>query len=40
MMAGESENKAGSVILQKLIASHSVENIGSTDCQVLIVERK
>jgi beta-alanine degradation protein BauB len=39
-VTGEGESKAGSVILQNPIAKHSVENIGSTDCQVLIVERK
>ena len=37
---GESEVKAGSVVLQDAIPSHSFKNTGTTDCQVLIVERK
>jgi hypothetical protein len=36
----EGEVKAGTVNLQKPIASHSLENISSKECQVLIVERK
>ena len=36
----EGEAKAGSVLLNSAIASHSLENIGTTDCQTLLVERK
>lgn len=36
----EAQRPAGSATLQPHIASHSFENIGSTDCQILIVERK
>jgi len=39
-VAGEGNNKAGSLRFQKPVASHSVENIGSAECRVLIVERK
>ena len=39
-MTSESEPKAGSVNLQKPIPAHSLENISSKECQVLIVERK
>ena len=39
-VAGEGENKAGSLRFQKPVASHSVENTGSAECRVLIVERK
>jgi hypothetical protein len=39
-VAGEGDNKLGSLRFQKAVASHSVENIGSTECRVLIVERK
>jgi quercetin dioxygenase-like cupin family protein len=34
------EAKRGEVLYNPVIASHSVENIGLTDCQVLIVEKK
>ncbi len=34
------EVKAGSVILQKPVKSHSLENISDHVCQVLIVEKK
>lgn len=36
----EGEAKAGSVVLNNAIVSHSLENIGTTDCQTLLVERK
>lgn len=36
----ERDAKAGGVNLQKPIASHSLENLGTSVCQVLIVERK
>lgn len=36
----ERQNKAGTVLLQAAVPSHSLENIGTTDCQVVIVERK
>lgn len=36
----EGAQPAGSASLQAGIASHSLENIGTTDCQILIVERK
>lgn len=34
------EGKRGSVAFNPIIASHSLENIGTTDCQLLIVEKK
>jgi quercetin dioxygenase-like cupin family protein len=34
------EGKRGSVAFNPIIPSHSLENIGTTDCQVLIVEKK
>jgi hypothetical protein len=34
------EAKRGEVLYNPVIASHSVENIGTADCQILIVERK
>jgi hypothetical protein len=37
---GEGDAKAGSVVLQDAIGSHSFENIGTSDCQTLLVERK
>jgi hypothetical protein len=37
---GEAERQAGSATLQPHIASHSFENIGPNECQILIVERK
>ena len=39
-MTAEAEPKAGAINLQNPIASHSLENISSKECQVLIVERK
>ena len=36
----EGEAKAGSVNLQAPISSHSIQNISTSVCQVLIVERK
>lgn len=36
----ESNTKAGSVNYNPVIASHSLENIGTTECRVLIVEKK
>ena len=36
----ERDAKAGTVNLQKPISSHSLENLSSHVCQVLIVERK
>ncbi len=39
-VAGERAYMAGSVALQNPVPKHSVENIGSKECQVLIVERK
>ena len=35
-----SEFKAGSVVLQKPIKSHSLQNLSDKVCQVLIVEKK
>jgi len=37
---GEGESKAGKVGLQDAIAAHTFNNTGTTDCQILIVERK
>lgn len=37
---GEAQRPQGSATLQPPIASHSFENIGSNECQILIVERK
>ena len=37
---GEGSAKAGSVVLQDKIGSHSLENIGTAECKVLLVERK
>ena len=36
----ENNEKAGTVRAVPLISSHSAENIGPADCQMLIVERK
>jgi hypothetical protein len=36
----QGDGKAGSVVLQDAIGSHSFENIGTSDCQMLLVERK
>ena len=36
----DGENKRGSVSYNPVISSHSIENTGTSDCQVLIVERK
>ena len=36
----ESQRAPGSVVLQAPVASHSFENAGPSDCQILIVERK
>ena len=36
----EREGKAGSVVLQAAINSHSFQNTGTTACQILLVERK
>jgi quercetin dioxygenase-like cupin family protein len=36
----EKEMKRGAVSFNPMITSHSLENIGTTDCQVLIVEKK
>jgi quercetin dioxygenase-like cupin family protein len=36
----EPEIQGGHALLQPPIASHSFENIGSSECQILIVERK
>lgn len=36
----ERTGKAGSVSYNPVIASHSLENVGTTACRVLIVERK
>jgi beta-alanine degradation protein BauB len=36
----ERESKKGSVNFNPIIASHSLENIGTTDCQIVIVEQK
>ena len=38
--ARENNEKAGTVRAVPLISSHSAENIGPADCQMLIVERK
>lgn len=37
---GEAQRPAGFAALQPPIASHSFENIGTNECQILIVERK
>lgn len=37
---GESKRPQGSALIQSTIAAHSLENIGTSDCQILIVERK
>ncbi len=37
---GEAARAQGSVVLQAPVASHTFENIGASDCQILIVERK
>lgn len=34
------EAKRGEVLYNPVIVSHSVENVGITDCQLLIVEKK
>lgn len=39
-IAREGEVKAGSVVLQNPIQSHSFENVSDKVCQILIVERK
>lgn len=39
-VARTGEVKAGSVILQKPVASHSFENLSNKVCQTLIIERK
>lgn len=39
-VVGEAQRPAGSASLQPPIASHSFENVGTTECQILIVERK
>lgn len=36
----ERASKRGDVGYNPIIASHSVENIGTADCQILIVEKK
>lgn len=38
--AKDGGRKAGTVIYNPIIASHSVENVGKSDCKVLIVEKK
>lgn len=37
---GRADRAAGDALLQPHIAAHSFENIGSSECQILIVERK
>lgn len=37
---GESRRPQGSALLQPVIAAHALENIGASECQILIVERK
>jgi hypothetical protein len=39
-VVGEAQRTPGSVVLQAPIPSHSFENAGTSDCQILIVERK
>ncbi len=39
-MLSEGSAKAGTVALQGIVASHSLENIGTGECKVLLVERK
>jgi len=39
-IAREGEVKAGSVILQKPVKSHSFQNVSDKECQSLIVEKK
>jgi len=34
------EAKAGEALFNPIIAAHSVENVGTADCQLLIVEKK
>ncbi|GAB4486214.1 MAG: hypothetical protein OHK006_13740 [Thermodesulfovibrionales bacterium] len=34
------EAKAGQALFNPVIAAHSVENIGSSECQLVIVEKK
>ena len=36
----EGESKAGTASIQGPVGAHSLENIGTSDCQILIVERK
>jgi hypothetical protein len=36
----EGTGKAGAAVLQDAIGSHSLENTGTADCQILLVERK
>lgn len=37
---GESRRPQGSALIQSVITAHSLENMGTNDCQILIVERK
>ena len=37
---GEGFGKAGTVVLQAAIGSHALENIGTGECRILLVERK
>lgn len=37
---GEGSAKAGTAALQGTINSHSLENIGTAECRILLVERK
>ena len=39
-MLTEGSGKAGSVLLQSTIKSHALENSGTTECRILLVERK
>lgn len=39
-VGGEGSPKAGSIAFRKPVTSHSVQNTGTTECRVLIVERK
>jgi hypothetical protein len=36
----EGEGKSGTAVIQGPVAAHSLENIGTAECQILIVERK
>lgn len=39
-LLGEAQRPQGSAVLQAVIPAHTFENIGTNECQILIVERK